>query len=855
MKFIKGLVVLLLLMLVAVYVVAFTSFGNNLVKPYIEKTIKEKSGYDVKLSKFELKFGSLDVDAVVNDEIMANVNGKYSLFAQSFDLNYKVDVNNLKSFGLNLDEKMDLSGKAKGKAKDFSVNGSGKMLDSNVRFLANLKDFKPFNVDLDAKGLNVKKALALANQPLYLDGLINAVANVKEGTGTATITSSNLIVQKDGLKDQNISIPENIPLDLKSDIALENNIVIADTNVKSKLANISVSNTTYNLNANSLTSDFLVDIDKLANLEPFVGQKLNGSLQANGNVEVEKNALKSLNLDAKTLGGSLKATTDGKKLNANIDNFSLGSIFVLTGQKILADGKLNGNIILDSLDIKNLNGKIDLNIQDGILNEKELKNLTQFDFPKNIKFSEKSDITIKSSVIDFKNILNSDLLNVSKFDGSYDLNKATLSAVYKASIDNLSKFAFLTGQKIDEKLDVDGDVKLVNNALSSLNLNATTLGGSLKAVTNGKSLTANLNNFNLGSIFMLAGQKVLANGKINGSIDLDSFDVKNLNGKANLNIIDGVLNHIELSKLMEKDFPKNIKFNQKADVNIVKSVANFKALINSDLANLSKFDGSFDINKALFNANYEALIKDLSKLQFATGMKMNGEVLANGNIKKSGENFSADLNSNLIGGKLNASIKNEIIRATFDKFQITELLYLLDFNKFYKGIGDLVFNYNTKSQKGDFNVDIHEGQLTQGKLTSAVSLATGRDITKEVFNNSYIRGTINKNMIYFDSNMKAPTMELNVTKGTLDTITSQINIPVDIQVQKTDISAMVTGTTQDPKVKVSSKYLEKKLEKQIDKGLDKLFGGSKKDGATENATDDGKKSEKDIVKGLIKGLF
>lgn len=856
MKILKWLAVLVVILLVAIYTVAFTGFGNNLVKPYVEKTIKEKSGYDVKLSKFDLNFGSLDINAIVNDEIVADVNGKYSLFSQSFDLEYKVDVNDLKSFGLKLDEKMDLSGKAKGKAKDFSVNGSGKILDSNVRFLANLKDFKPFNVDLDAKDLNVQKALALANQPLYLDGTVSAVANVKDGVGTANITSSNLVVKKSGLKDQNVTIPNDIPIDLKSDINLQNNIVTANTDITSKLANISAKNTKYNLDNKNLISDFLVDIASLANLEPFVGQKLNGSLQANGSVEVQDTTLKNLSLDAKTLGGSLKATSDGKKLNANIDNFSLGSIFVLAGQKILADGKLNGVVDLDSLDMKNLSGKANLAITEGVLNEKELSKLTNSNFPKGVKFSEKSDIVIKSSVVDFKNSLNSDLANISKFDGSYDLNKATLDAKFKADIESLSKFAFLTGQKIDEKLDVSGDVKLVNNALSSINLDAKTLGGNLKVVTNGKNLNADLNNFNLASVFLLAGQKALASGKINGNVKLDSLDMKNLNGKANLNITEGILNSAELSKLMEKEFPKNVKFSQKADVNIANSVANFKAVINSDLANLSKFDGSYDINKAVFNANYEALIEDLSKLKFATGRKMNGKVAANGTIAQSGKNFSADLNSNLIGGKLRADIKNEIVKATFDKFQIIDLLYLLDINKFYQGVGDLVFNYNTKSQKGDFNVDINQGQLTRGKLTDTVSLLTAKDITKEVFNNSYVKGNINKNLVDFKANMKAPTMELNVTKGTLDTITSQINIPVDMNVQKTDISAIVTGTTKDPKVNVSSKYLEKKLEKEIGKGLDKLLGIKKDDtSSTDDSSTKKPKDEKDMVKDLIKGLF
>ena len=97
--------------------------------------------------------------------------------------------------------------------------------------------------------------------------------------------------------------------------------------------------------------------------------------------------------------------------------------------------------------------------------------------------------------------------------------------------------------------------------------------------------------------------------------------------------------------------------------------------------------------------------------------------------------------------------------------------------------------------------------------------------------------------------MKAKRSEINVKDGKVDTLTKAIDIPVYANVEKTDLDISVTGTTEDPKVKVSSKYLEKKLDKVIDKGLNKILGGGKV------KEDESGKSGKNLTKELIKGLF
>ena len=858
MKLLKYLGIFLILIVAVLYGLLFTGFGNNLVKPYIEKTVKDKSGFDLKLTKFDLNFKSLDISAIINGEISADVRGKYSLFSQSFDLDYSVDVQNLNSFKIKLDEPMGLNGQIRGKMKDFSANGVGKILDSDVRFLAVLKDLKPFDVDLDAKGLNVQKAMKIANQPVFLTGKINAVANIQNGFGEANITSNDLAINKDGLKDKNITIPNNIALDLNSDITLKDNIITASSNLNSKLANIEAKETKFNLDNKNLESDFSLDILDLANLEPFTKQKLNGNLKVDGFTKVVDNKPEFVKFNLVGFGGEVDANLQDKILDAKINSIKIAELMGVASMPKAVSGIINGEIkINDVYDFNNIQGSAILNVIDGKINPVELKKMTNLDFPQNNNFEIASKTLIENGIVDSVSNLASNLFKIDNLKAIYNLKEKDLKADFKASVDDLSKLKEFTKQTLKGNLKASGDVSMKNNALKGLNLNVNTLGGEIKASSNGLNLNADVNNLKLNDIFALIGQNPLASGDLKAKINLSSIDIKNLNGTANINLSNSVLNDKELSKMLNKEFPKNIKLNANSDINIANSIANFNAVINSDLANLKKLNGSFDINKNSLNANYEAFVNDLSKLAFATGKKMIGSVSLNGEIKKDAKNLVATANSNLFDGNFKANLTNENLKATFDKFKIEKLTHMLDFGEFYEGIGDLVFNYNTLAQKGDFNVDINEGRLTPSKLTTAISIATQKDITKEIFNDSYVKGAINQGLVEFKSQMKAPKMDLNVTKGTLDTKTSKINIPVLINVEKTDIAANVTGTTKDPKVNVSSKYLEQKLEKAIDKGLDKLLGG-KKDNTNNNLNSNENSQEdslKDGVKNLLKGFF
>ncbi len=372
---IAGIVILLI---VGAGCLFFSDFGNNLTKPYIENLIKEKSGLDVKLDKFDLNFGDLDISANVSDAASVNVKGKYSLFARSFDLSYDANAHDLAKLGIKTSEELSLKGQILGDLDKFGINGSGRIFDSNVKFLANLKDLKPLDLQIDAKGLNVEKALAVASLPIYAKGNIDILSDIKAGgggaEGNASIKSSNLILNESAFKDMNISIPKGVQITLNSDITAQNDVLRAASKIDSTLGKISAEKSEFDLKNKTLNSDFNLNLPDLAKLESLIGRKISGDVKANGNLKTDFSTLELLNSQISAFKDALKADAEAKfdlknkngelsvKLNAN----DLAALQNVLGVKL--QGKANGELsaALAQNELKNLN--LNLNAMGGNLN-------------------------------------------------------------------------------------------------------------------------------------------------------------------------------------------------------------------------------------------------------------------------------------------------------------------------------------------------------------------------------------------------------------------------------------------------------------------------------------------------------
>ena len=821
MKFLAWFCGILLVLVVALYCVLFSSFGNSVLKPFVEKIASEKIGMEFRLEKFELGFSSFDILAIINGELGVESKGKYSLFSSQFDLNYNTQA---KSFnGMQID--LSLKGEALGSFDNFVANGSGSLAGSSIRFASRIKDYAPLELKLDAKALDLAALSMIALKKAYITGKLSAVADIAGQEGTAKLNSAKIIITKEAQNDFGISLPANFALSLNSDIKLLGKQVAATTRVKSALANLSAKNTSYNFENGEITSDFNVDIANLAALEPIIKQKLNGSIKVAGNTKIANGAMKFLDAKINGLGGEILASLKDNELNANIKNLKLAQALSLAGLAPLANSDISGTAKITNLnDTKKIKGSANLTLSNGVLNHKQMNALLGSDLSSDVSFNAQNKLEIASGTLNFDSVLNSPVIENLGAKGSYTLANGD------AKIDLAGKIADLGaifGSGAKSPAIIKANVGLKAGELRDADIDIKGFGGEILAKVKGKALNANIKNIKAEQVLAMTTFGSLFNGEVNAELSLDGLNLQNLNGRGELSVKNGVFNAAAMSKLLEAEFPENVKFSLNFKPTFTNSVAYFSSNFASDIANISKFDGSYNLQKNALDAAYSANVSDLSKLSFLTGVALYTPLNVSGKIASTNQAINASANSDIFGSNTDITFKSGALNANMKNAKIEQILKALGYEQFYIGSTNMTFDYNTASKLGEFNANILNAHLAKTGLTELISrVLGGRDITTEVYENGVVKGRVTGDIITFDANMHSKRSDINVKQASINTKSKALNIPVSANYEKTDIGIDITGTTQAPKYALSSQYLQQKAEQGVEKLIDKAFKGN-----------------------------
>ncbi len=839
MKILAWIFGVLLVICGMIYTLIFTSLGNAILAPRIEAFVSEKIAMPFKLNEFKLGFNDLKISSTINGELSISTSGKYSILDKNLDLKYKIYANSFSSMPLNL----NIAGDVKGSFENILANGSGNLAGSKLRYAARIVDFNPLELKLDARNLDLAQLSLIALKKPYLRGFASITADValKNGTqfGFANINAPKISADNALInKDYGIKLPKNFNANLNSDISVNNSILTAITTLNTSLANANAQKTSYNLKTNELNTDFNLDIANLANLEPLISQKLNGSVKIALNTQIKNNKMQFLDAQINGLGGNIMAKLVNGELNAQIKDIKLAEALSLASLPPLAKSQINGFAKITGLNNpQNANGNASLKFSKGELDYKQMNKILNSDLKSNIIFTGDTKISVLSGVLNLDALLDSPALKMAKLSAKYELNTASGDADFNANIPNLG---LIFGSKAKTSAYIKANANFKNNAIAKANIDINGLGGNINATLNNQSLQANINNIQAGNVFAIIAQDELFSGSLNANINLSSLDITKLNGQGQISLNNAVFNAPNLSKMLDVKFPQNSKFNLNAKVSFKDSLAKFNALFNSDLAKLDELNGIYDLKQNALNADFKASVANLANLAFLSGASINAPLNANGKVSMVNGALNAKINSDIFGSQTSANYTNDTLNASMQKVKIENILSALGYEKFYLGLANTNFKYNLKNAVGEFDADVLEGKLAQNGLTQLINAVFKRDITNEVYENGKVYGTINQNNITLNAKISSPKSNISIEKGTINSATKTLNIPLKANFEKTDLSINITGTTDKPKYNVKSDYLQEKV---INKAFDKLIKNDEKRENTKQILND------------LKGLF
>ena len=568
-----------------------------------------------------------------------------------------------------------------------------------------------------------------------------------------------------------------------------------------------------------------MDIANLAALEPIIKQKLNGSIKVAGNTKIANGAMEFLDAKINGLGGEILASLKDNELNANIKNLKLAQALSLAGLAPLANSDISGTAKITNLnDTKKIKGSANLTLSSGVLNHKQMNALLGSDLSSDVSFNAQNKLEIASGTLNFDSVLNSPVIENLGAKGSYTLANGDAKIDLAGKIVDLGAI-FGSGAK--SPANIKANVGLKAGELRDADIDIKGFGGQILAKVKGKALNANIKNIKAEQVLAMTTFGSLFNGEVNAELSLDGLNLQNLNGRGELSVKNGVFNAAAMSKLLEAKFPENVKFSLNFKPTFTNSVAYFSSNFASNIANISKFDGSYNLQKNALDAAYSANVSDLSKLSFLTGVALYTPLNVSGKIASTNQAINASANSDIFGSNTDITFKSGVLNANMKNAKIEQILKALGYEQFYIGSTNMAFDYNTASKLGEFNANILNAHLAKTGLTELISsVLGGRDITTEVYENGVVKGRVTGDIITFDANMHSKRSDINVKQASINTKSKALNIPVSANYEKTDIGIDITGTTDAPKYALSSQYLQQKAEQGVEKLIDKAFKGN-----------------------------
>jgi len=837
MKYVAWFVGVLVVLLTGVYVVAFTGFGNSLLKPIIESKIQEQTKLDSKLSTFSLSMSDFSIVLEVDKDNSVSANGNYSLFSQAFNVAYRVDM-------LKLESLQDLAktpiqgvfktdGTVKGNLAFIEVDGKSDVALSDTRYHVELTDLNPTSIIANIQAADLALLLTMAGQKPYASASINLDVDFKniklhELDGDIVLTTQNGVVDTSLMKnDFNLTLPKTT-FDMNLDAKMQGDDVDYNYILNSNLAKITSNGKVI---PEPLQTDikYGVDITELAVLKPITNAPLRGAFKTDGTVIGTKESMQIVG--ASDLGGS--DTTyevnfkEFKPLSvlASIKGAKLENLLYMVGQEKLAKSDLNVDVKLTSLDPKNLSGYLDIDLAKGLVDSQLMKKVHNVTLPRTT-FSSKTHVDLKGKDVDYTMAFNSNLAKLNS-EGKIVPDTLDMDLIYALDIAKLELLKPITGADLRGSFNLDGTVKgdkkeLVVDGKSDFAASDTSFKAILKEFAPA-SVKAQMKNLQLAKVLYMVKQPHYADGVFSLDVDIPDARVGELKGEVVSKISKGLVDSKYITKAYQfKSKMPRTTFTTTTTSKLHGDLVDTKVNVKSTLADFDIKQARFNIKDGSLVSDYIAKVHSLKNLYFATEREMKGSIVVNGELKKA-KDLDLTIHSDIAGGKLDAKLHNDDFHADIKSMQTLDILEMIVYPKIFKSTLNAKLDYNFLKKRGTMKGKLSDGKFTENQMMTLVKEYTKVNLYKENFKGD-VSAVINKEKINASMALNSRTSSIKTKNTKLNSKTQKIDSKIDIVANKHPLSITLKGDVNSPKYGVEIEgLLKEKATKEIEKGVKNLF--------------------------------
>ena len=634
-KLFLSLTLIIVLILVSVYGILFTKYGNGIVSSYIENKINTgQNDVKLKVNDFVLTSKYLNFDASINDNSKINISGDLSLFQKSVNLKYDIKINELSTLK-NLTKQefkgpLSTSGIFIGNEEEAIIQGVSDIAQSQTKYYFNLEDFEPKNINIQVKNAKIEDLLVLLNKPQYAKGDLTIHTDIKnanlsklDGMIIAKITDGK--INNDVVNSEfNQGFQSSINFQSEINAILTPNKAEVKSNLISSLAEIFMNKTVIDLSTNNIKTDYKIDIKNLAKLEGIVSKKLNGQFLTDGNLKAFDDTIQ-IEGSSDIFEGITKYNAEFINLKPSnvkfsVENARLEKLLQVINEPIYSTGSLNIDANIKNADLNKLDGTIISKIDDALVINEVANVVFKQNLQDKLNYNLEIDTNLVPNQAISKTYVETTMGNLTAQKSVYDFNGNSFSSDYLLNIADLEKLKDITKMKLKGKLDINGQISNKDNNFLA-NGNSNTLGGTFDFDLKNDKLNANLKNIDVQELSNMLDYSKIFDSKANFVLDYDLLVKKgNLTGK----LINGhfLENDFTLliNQLTKGDLTKEVYESFDIDSKIDDKVLTSNLIMKSQNTQIISKDSVLDLKQNLIDAKFDTTIKDKT---FA--VKVNGE--------------------------------------------------------------------------------------------------------------------------------------------------------------------------------------------------------------------------------------
>lgn len=644
---------------------------------------------------------------------------------------------------------------------------------------------------------------------------------------------------------------------------IENKVNEGQENVKLKVNDFKLSFKTINFDAKinddsiiNITGDFDIfkqnvdlkydiKINDLKTLKNLTKQDLKGPFSTNGVFKGDKHeAVVQGTSDialSKTKYYVNLVDFEAKNIHIDLQGAKIEELLNLLDKPIYAKGDLNISADIKNIDISNLDGAIVANISKGKINNEVVNKEFSQTLQTAINFDGDINASLLGKIVEVKSELVTSLADIFINKTIIDLEKNKTTSDYKIDVKNLNKLEGIIGKKINGEFITTGNIvseNLITLVDGTSNILESDASYNFKIKdSNVQNINFKIENAKLEKLFHMLNEPVYAKGNL-----LIQGDIKN----AKLDKLDGlIISKVSQAKIVNEvvntvfkhEIKDVINVDLQVDTSLVPNQAISKALVKSNIMNLSVDNGIFDFKEASFNSDYLLKIPSLDKLKDFTKTKVRGALDIKGELQNKNNSLMINGNSKIVGGDLNFNLKNDDFSANMNNISTKELTHMFYQPEIFDSKGDFKIDYNLLVKKGTLNGKLLNGHFLANDFSNLINQLSKFDLTKEVYQTVDINSDINQSVLTSSINMKSINTQIDVNNSVLDLENSTIDARLDAKIKTSSFAVNINGNTSNPKISLDARdlikeQLEKQLEKKKDKieeKLNKVLGGTAED--------------------------